>query len=125
MGLSNGFVRHYCSASPQAQTSNPLRALVNSHQVFVGLNCISRLPQGTHAQAHRHFGISIFRGGELFPVPADAQIATSTAIDGRRLFINAEPPVQVKLNPFKRTNVFLPRETPFAGRSHPAVSHGS
>jgi soluble lytic murein transglycosylase-like protein len=55
-------------------------------------------------------------------VPANAQITSSTATDGRKLFINAEPPVQVKLNAFKRTNIFLPRETPFAGRSHPAVT---
>src|SRR5450631_2178837 len=55
-------------------------------------------------------------------VPANGQITSSTATDGRRLFINAEPPVQAKLNAFKRTNIFLPRETPFAGRSHPAVT---
>ena len=58
----------------------------------------------------------------LLEVPADAQIATSTAEDGRRLFINAEPPVQVRLSSLKRTNIFLPRETPFVGRSHPAVT---
>ena len=55
-------------------------------------------------------------------VPANAQITSSTATDGRRLFINAEPPVQVRLSSLKRTNIFLPRETPFAGRSHPAVT---
>lgn len=55
-------------------------------------------------------------------VPANAQITSSTATDGRRLFINAEQPVQVRLSSLKRTNIFLPRETPFAGRSHPAVT---
>jgi soluble lytic murein transglycosylase-like protein len=58
----------------------------------------------------------------FFAVPANAQITSSTATDGRRLFINAEPPVQVRLSSLKRTNIFLPRETPFAGRSHPAVT---
>jgi soluble lytic murein transglycosylase-like protein len=58
----------------------------------------------------------------LFAVPIKAQIATSTDLGGRRLFINAEPPVQLSLSAAKRTNIYLPREAPFAGRSHPAVT---
>jgi soluble lytic murein transglycosylase-like protein len=58
----------------------------------------------------------------LLAVSADAQITTSTDLVGRRLFINAEPPVQIGLNAAKRTNIYLPRESPFAGRAHPAVT---
>jgi soluble lytic murein transglycosylase-like protein len=60
----------------------------------------------------------------LFALPANAQIASSIELDGRRLFINAEPPVRVSLNAYKHTNIFLPREAPFAGRTHPAVNMG-
>jgi soluble lytic murein transglycosylase-like protein len=55
-------------------------------------------------------------------VPTKAQIASSIETDGRRLFINAELPIQPSLSSAKRTHIYLPRETPFAGRSHPAVS---
>ncbi len=67
--------------------------------------------------------VALVVGGlSLFPVPLNAQIATSADLSGRRLFINAEPPLQVNLSAAKRTNVYLTRETPFAGRLHPAVS---
>jgi soluble lytic murein transglycosylase-like protein len=58
----------------------------------------------------------------FFAVPIKAQIASSIETDGRRLFINAEPPMQPSLSSAKRTRIYLPRETPFAGRSHAAVS---
>jgi soluble lytic murein transglycosylase-like protein len=58
----------------------------------------------------------------LWAVPSQAQIASSIALDGRRLFINAEPPVTLNLSAAKHKNIYLPRETPFAGRTHPAVT---
>ncbi len=60
----------------------------------------------------------------VFAASSHAQIATSTDLSGRRLFINAEPPVRTSLSAAKRTNIYLPREASFAGRSHPAVSMG-
>ena len=58
----------------------------------------------------------------LFAVSTHAQIATSTDLGGRRLFINAEPPVRITLSASRRTNIYLPGEPPFAGRSHPPVT---
>jgi hypothetical protein len=58
----------------------------------------------------------------LFAVPSQAQIASSVDLDGRRLFINAEPPVTLSLSAAKQKNIYLPREAPFAGRTHPAVT---
>ena len=58
----------------------------------------------------------------LLAVPSQAQIASSIDLDGRRLFINAEPPVTLALTAAKHKNIYLPREAPFAGRTHPAVT---
>jgi hypothetical protein len=58
----------------------------------------------------------------VFAVSTDAQITTSTDLGGRRLFINAEPPVRISLSTSGRTNIYLPRESSFAGRTHPAVN---
>jgi Transglycosylase SLT domain len=58
----------------------------------------------------------------LLAVPSQAQIASSIDLDGRRLFINAEPPVTLSLSAAKHKNIYLPREAPFAGRTHPAVT---
>ncbi len=60
--------------------------------------------------------------GLLLVPSSQAQIASSIALDGRRLFINAEPPVTLGLSTAKRKNIYLPREAPFAGRTHPAVT---
>ncbi|MDQ1409308.1 MAG: hypothetical protein QOJ41_1043, partial [Acidobacteriaceae bacterium] len=57
----------------------------------------------------------------LFAFSAHAQISASTDFSGRRLFINADPPVKINLSTAKHTNFYLPREAPFAGRTHPAV----
>jgi soluble lytic murein transglycosylase-like protein len=52
-----------------------------------------------------------------------AQIATVTNTDGRRLFVNAEPPVVVKLTPVKpRTTIYLPGEISFMGQNRPALN---
>lgn len=59
----------------------------------------------------------------FFARPATAQIATISDPAGRRFFINAEPPVQIKLAAAKpRTTIYLPAESSFTGRSHPAMS---
>ena len=58
----------------------------------------------------------------FFAMPSNAQIAASTESDGRRLFVNAEPPLRINLSAGKRTHIFLPRETPFVGKTHPAVT---
>lgn len=54
-----------------------------------------------------------------------AQITTVTNDDGRRLFVNAEPPTLVKLAPVKpRAAIYLPGEVSFTGRSRPAMTLG-
>jgi soluble lytic murein transglycosylase-like protein len=57
----------------------------------------------------------------LFASSANAQITVSNDLSGRRLFINADPPVKINLSAPKHTNIYLPREAPFAGRTHPTV----
>ena len=57
----------------------------------------------------------------LFASSANAQITVSNDLSGRRLFINADPPVKINLGAPKHTNIYLPREAPFAGRTHPTV----
>ena len=72
------------------------------------------------------------RGGILFtvlcvsmlglPSSAKAQIASLTDQDGRRMFVNADPPV-IKLAPPKpRTTIYMPGEISFMGKSRPAVN---
>jgi len=52
-----------------------------------------------------------------------AQIATVTDADGRRLFVNAEPPTLVKLGAAKpRAAIYLPGEVSFTGRDRPAMN---
>jgi soluble lytic murein transglycosylase-like protein len=52
-----------------------------------------------------------------------AQIAAVTNEDGRRLFVNAEPPALVKLAPAKpRAAIYLPGEMSFMGRNRPAMN---
>jgi len=51
------------------------------------------------------------------------QIATVTNPDGRRLFVNAEPPAPAKLAPVKPRNaIYLPGEISFTGRDRPAMN---
>jgi soluble lytic murein transglycosylase-like protein len=52
-----------------------------------------------------------------------AQIATVTNEDGRRMFVNAEPPALVKITSVKpRAAIYLPGEVSFTGRSRPAMT---
>lgn len=53
---------------------------------------------------------------------ASAQITAVTAEDGRRMFVNAEPPVLVKLTPSKPpASIYMPGEISFLGQNRPAV----
>jgi soluble lytic murein transglycosylase-like protein len=63
----------------------------------------------------------------LFSTPTHAQIAKVTNDDGRRLFINADPPAAMRLSSRlalskPRTTIYLNGETSFSGYSRPAVS---
>jgi len=52
-----------------------------------------------------------------------AQIAAVTDADGRRLFVNAEPPALVKLVAAKPpAAIYLPGEMSFMGRNRPAMN---
>src|SRR6516162_4886061 len=54
---------------------------------------------------------------------ASAQITSVTASDGRRMFVNAEPPVLVKLTPPKLpASIYMPGEISFLGLNRPAMS---
>src|SRR5712664_1300474 len=55
---------------------------------------------------------------------AQAQITKIAKIgndDGRTLFVNAEPPVMMKIAP-RRNSIFLPAETSITGRVHPSMN---
>ena len=55
--------------------------------------------------------------------PSSAQIRRVTEETGRRLFVNAEPPISAKLTATKlRTTIYLPAESSFTGHSRPAMS---
>jgi soluble lytic murein transglycosylase-like protein len=51
--------------------------------------------------------------------PANAQITKVVDNDGRRFFINAEPPLSAKLTAKSRNAIYLPTETSLTGRPHP------
>jgi hypothetical protein len=54
---------------------------------------------------------------------ACAQIAMTTDTGGRRLFVNADPPVTAKLVAAKpRATIYLPAESSFTGRNRPAMN---
>jgi Transglycosylase SLT domain len=55
--------------------------------------------------------------------PVEAQIASVTNADGRRMFVNAEPVATVKLLPARpRTSIYLPGEISFMGENRPAMN---
>jgi soluble lytic murein transglycosylase-like protein len=55
--------------------------------------------------------------------PANSQITKVVDDSGRRFFINAEPPVQIKLGPAKsRAAIYMPEQASFTGRGRPAFS---
>ncbi len=54
---------------------------------------------------------------------ANAQIARTVDISGHEMFVNADPPVVVKLVSAKsRKTIYLPAESTFMGGTHPAMS---
>ena len=55
--------------------------------------------------------------------PAQAQITSVLATDGRRLFVNSEPPVVAKLSAKPPSNqaIYLPGEISFTGQDRPAM----
>ena len=54
---------------------------------------------------------------------ANAQIAKVSEPTGRQLFVNAEPPVTLKLGGARpRATIYLPGESSFTGRTRPAMS---
>ena len=61
----------------------------------------------------------------FFAKNASGQIAKIVDDSGRSFFINAEPPRTLKLTATKpRTNIYLPAESSFTGRSRPAMDIG-
>ncbi len=61
----------------------------------------------------------------LFAPGASAQIAKVIDDGGRQFFVNAERPVPAKLTASRpRTNIYLPAESSFTGRSRPAMDIG-
>lgn len=61
----------------------------------------------------------------FFTKDANAQIAKVVNDEGRQFFVNAEPPVSPKLSATKpRTNIYLPSETSFTGRSRMGLDMG-
>ncbi len=62
----------------------------------------------------------------IFCAPsASGQITRVVDDVGRRFFVNAEPPLTAKLTATKpRTNIYLPAESSFSGRSRPAMDIG-
>jgi hypothetical protein len=62
-------------------------------------------------------------GAIFFAAPVQAQIASVTNTDGRRLFVNAEPPSLLKrLQPKAPATIYLTGEISFLGRNRPAMN---
>jgi len=62
-------------------------------------------------------------GGFGLSQAAWGQIAKTTSDDGRRMFVNAEPPATAKIAPNKSASkaIYLPGETSFTGLDRPAI----
>jgi soluble lytic murein transglycosylase-like protein len=59
----------------------------------------------------------------IYAPAASAQIARTVDPSGREMFVNADPPVTLKLAAAKsRKTIYLPAESTFMGESHPAMS---
>jgi soluble lytic murein transglycosylase-like protein len=66
------------------------------------------------------FSASFF--APLFAQGNNGHIAAVLDDDGRRFFVNAEPPAKINLTaPKSRPNIYLPAESSFTGHSRPAV----
>jgi hypothetical protein len=67
------------------------------------------------------FCVSAFGACLLFTPSVEAQITRLANNDGRTLFVNAEPPVLLKIAR-RRNSIFLPSEASFTGKSRPAMN---
>src|SRR5260370_1851936 len=66
------------------------------------------------------FSASFF--APLFAQSNNGHIAAVLDDDGRRFFVNAEPPAKINLTaPKSRPNIYLPAESSFTGHSRPAL----
>ncbi len=69
------------------------------------------------------FAASFF--APLFAQNSSGHIAAVVDDDGRRFFVNSDPPSKVNLTSTKpRPNIYLPAESSFTGHSRPAVEIG-
>ena len=79
---------------------------------------------GTRRSNPAYFAImvSVFCVGAFTPSSAQAQITRFANNDGRTLFVNAEPPMLLKIASRRRSSIFLPSEPSFTGRNRPAMN---
>src|ERR1700720_2639334 len=68
------------------------------------------------------FCVVVFGASFLFAPGAQAQITRLANDDGRTLFVNAEPPILLKIAARRRSSIFLPSEPSFTGKNRPAMN---
>jgi soluble lytic murein transglycosylase-like protein len=68
------------------------------------------------------FCVGVFGATLLLAPGAQAQITRLANNDGRTLFVNAEPPVLLKMASRRRSSIFLPSETSLLGKNRPAMN---
>src|SRR5260370_38577369 len=68
------------------------------------------------------FCVAVFGASLLLAPGAQAQISRLANDDGRTLFVNAEPPVLLKMASRRRSSIFLPSETSLIGKNRPAMN---
>jgi Transglycosylase SLT domain len=56
------------------------------------------------------------------PNPASAQITSVTNVDGRRMFVNADPAPIKLIAPKPHTTIYMPGEISFMGKDRPAMN---
>ena len=84
----------------------------------------TRVPNSVRLHAGLVAWALILCSGVLCAGSAQAQITKIAKIgndDGSTLFVNAEPPVMMKIAP-RRNSIFLPAETSITGRIHPSMN---
>src|SRR5271155_767345 len=81
-----------------------------------------RMAQRTALTACIYLGAFVLCASSFAP-GASAQIARTVDTSGREMFVNADPPVIVKLAAAKsRKTIYLPAESSFMGRSRPEMN---
>src|ERR1700693_901192 len=68
------------------------------------------------------FCVGVFGASFLFAPGAQAQITRLANDAGRTLFVNAEPPILLKIASRRRSSIFLPSEPSFTGKNRPAMN---